>query len=186
MEFYNSDKPDDRLEGEEFSFVWVHSFPLFKWNEKEQKFESEHHPFTMPADLNAFKEAYESKDKEKILALKSCSYDLVLNGQEIGSGSQRIHIPEIQKQVFEILGLSEKEIEEKFGFFLEAYNYGAPFHSGMAIGLDRLLMILLKRQSIKDVIPFPKSTNANSLMDNCPSPVEIQQLEDLGIEIIKR
>lgn len=182
---YNSDKPDIREKENDLAFVWVYDFPLFKWNEIENKFESEHHPFTMPKDLQAFKEAFESKDKEKILALKSCSYDLVLNGQEIGSGSQRIHIPEIQKRVFEILGLSETEVNQKFGFLLEAYEYGAPYHSGMAIGFDRLLAILQNKKSIKDVIPFPKSTNANSLMDNCPSEVEENQLNEVHIKANK-
>lgn len=161
----------------QFSFVWVVNFPLFEYNEEEKRLVSKHHPFTM----------IEEKDLDKLkTAPELChakAYDLVLNGCEIGGGSIRIHKEDIQNEIFKTLKLTEKEIEEKFGFLVKALQYGAPPHGGMAYGLDRLVMLMLRKNSIRDVIAFPKVQNACELMTNSPSFVQENQLEDLNIKI---
>lgn len=162
-----------------FSFAWIREFPLFEWSEEEKKIVSVHHPFTSPhpEDLDLL-------EKEP-LKVRARAYDLVLNGYEIGGGSVRIHDMNLQHRIFKILSLNEREIEEKFGFFLEALTYGTPPHAGIALGFDRLVMLLAGENSIREVIPFPKTTSALCLLTGSPSPVSPAQLEELGIEIKK-
>jgi len=181
MEKYKSDKPDLRPElKNDFAFCWVVDFPLFKYNEEEKRWDSEHHPFTAPAacDLENLE-----KSPEKV---KSRSYDLVLNGMELGSGSVRIHRRELQQKIFNIIGISEEEAAKRFGFLLEAFQYGAPPHGGVAFGLDRLLAILSGESSIREVITFPKNSAAFCPLTSAPSNVEDKQLTELGITIKRR
>ena len=158
-------------------FVWVTDFPLLCWNADEKRIESEHHPFTSPhlEDVKML-----DTDPLKVRAL---AYDLVLNGYEIGGGSQRIHNSELQNKIFEILNLSKSAIQEKFGFFVEALEYGTPPHLGFAFGLDRIIMILAKTENIKDVIAFPKTQKASDLMMQTPAKVEKKQLHELKVQI---
>ncbi len=158
--------PEDR-----FEFVWVVDFPMFEV--EEGKVKALHHPFTMPKDL----------DKEYVEEIESIAYDIVLNGVELGGGSVRIHKPEIQQEVFKLLGISDEEAAEKFGFLVEALKYGAPPHAGLAFGLDRLIMLLTKRNSIRDVIAFPKTQSAQCLLTQAPSPVDREQLKELSIRV---
>lgn len=159
----------------QYEFVWVTDFPLFTWNEDEKRMDSEHHPFTSPnlEDLHLME-----KDP---LKMRSSGYDIVLNGYEIGGGSQRIHNSELQQKVFERLKLTPEELQSKFGFFLEALSYGTPPHLGIALGLDRIVMILTQTDNIRDVIAFPKTQKASDLMMECPSSVAAEQLKDLHI-----
>lgn len=164
-----------------FEFVWVIDFPLFRFEEEDGRFYAEHHVFTMPKD--EYLKFLDSKDKSEIESIRANCYDLVLNGHEVTSGSIRIHKPEIQKKVFNIIGLSDEEAKKKFGFILEAFRYGAPPHGGAAVGFDRIVAILCGLNSITDTIAFPKTLKASSLMDDCPSEVSQEQLEELGIEL---
>lgn len=176
---YQTDKPDlrkDKNNPEEFSFIWITNFPMFEYSETENKIVAAHHPFCMPDNIDNL-----DKDPLKIYAK---SYDLVLNGVELLSGSIRVHKPEIQRKIFKILRLSENEIEEKFGFLLNSFSYGAPPHGGFAIGLDRLIQILLKSNSIREVIAFPKNKEAKEIMLNSPSFIEKKQLKEVHIETI--
>lgn len=159
----------------QYEFLWVTDFPLFSWNEEEKRLESEHHPFTSPnpSDLHLL-------DTEP-LSIRSSGYDIVLNGYEIGGGSQRIHNSELQQKIFEKLNLKPEELKSKFGFFLEALSYGTPPHLGIALGLDRLMMILTNTENIRDVIAFPKTQKASDLMMECPSAVGKQQLKELKL-----
>jgi aspartyl-tRNA synthetase len=166
---------------DKFEFLWVTDFPLFSWNEDEKRFDPEHHPFTSPKD--EYLEMLDSDDPEIIKNIKADCYDLVLNGVELGSGSIRIHKSDIQSKIFRMIGLSEKEAQEKFGFMLEAFKYGAPPHGGAAFGFDRIVALIEGQNSIKDFIAFPKTTSAMSLMDNSPGNVSEKQLEELGIKI---
>jgi len=161
----------------QYKFLWVTDFPLFSWNDEEHRLDSEHHPFTSPnpADLHLI-------DTEP-LNVRSSGYDLVLNGYEIAGGSQRIHNSELQQKIFEKLNLKPEELQAKFGFFLEALSYGTPPHLGIALGLDRLMMILTDTENIRDVIAFPKTQKASDLMMVCPSSVADKQLKELGIAI---
>ena len=154
---------------------------MFKYNEDEQRWESEHHPFTSlnEEDLNYL----ESKDFGKIRAR---SYDLVLNGNEIGSGSVRIHKKDMQKKIFDIIGLDEKEAQERFGFLLRAFEYGAPPHAGAAYGVDRLVAILTGLDSIRDTIAFPKTQKGNCLITDAPSDIREEQLTELNLMSIKQ
>ncbi|MFA5011145.1 MAG: aspartate--tRNA ligase [Ignavibacteria bacterium] len=172
------------LDDSKHEFVWITDFPLFNYDEEEKRFAGEHHVFTSPKD--EFMHFLDSKDKNEILSIRANCYDLVYNGNEIGSGSIRIHNSDIQKKVFNIIGLSDYESKEKFGFILEAFRYGAPPHGGVAFGFDRLVAMLCGTKSIRDVIAFPKTVSASSLMDNCPSVVHIEQLNELGIELKKK
>ncbi|ULQ58585.1 aspartate--tRNA ligase [Brucepastera parasyntrophica] len=162
-----------------FAFAWIVDFPMFEWNEEENKWDTAHHMFTMP------QEKYLDTLESDPGSVKGDLYDLVLNGYELASGSIRIHDPELQKRVFKIVGFSEEEGQKKFGFLTEAFRYGAPPHGGIAPGLDRLVMLMSGETSIKEVIAFPKNSFAQSPMDDCPSPVDQQQLDELHIKIIE-
>ncbi|MGZ5480291.1 MAG: amino acid--tRNA ligase-related protein, partial [Candidatus Aminicenantales bacterium] len=159
------------------AFCWVTDFPLFEWSEEEKRFVSMHHPFTSPReeDLGLLETA---PDK-----VRAKAYDLVLNGTEVGGGSIRIHDMDIQRRIFKALGLTDEETEEKFGYFLEALGYGAPPHGGIAHGFDRLVMFLAGEESIREVIPFPKTTGALDLMTGSPSAVAGRQLDELGLKL---
>jgi aspartyl-tRNA synthetase len=160
-------------------FLWVTDFPLFFFNEEEKRLDSNHHPFTAPrpGDIPLL--------DSQPLAVQAIAYDLVLNGVELGGGSRRIHDLALQKKVFQLLGLEDREIEERFGFFLKALNYGAPPHLGIALGFDRLLMLLLGEDSIREVIAFPKTTSSLCLLTGSPSTVSQRQLDELGITVKK-
>ena len=166
------------INNSEYRFVWVTDFPLFEYSETEKSFTSSHHPFTMP-DIDDL-EKYGEQDPEKICSM---AYDVVLNGVEIGGGSIRIHREDIQKKVFRLLKLTDEEIESKFGFLMKALSYGAPPHGGIALGFDRMMMFLLKTDSIRDVIAFPKTQKAGCLMTDAPSAVETEQLDELHIRV---
>ncbi|MDY6062195.1 MAG: aspartate--tRNA ligase [Erysipelotrichaceae bacterium] len=163
-----------------YEFAWIVDFPMYEYSEEEQRFVAAHHPFTSP----------KIEDIDKLIDDKancySRAYDLVLNGYELLSGSIRIHNQELQAKVFEALGLSLEEAKDKFGFFLEAFEYGAPPHGGVGIGLERLIMILSNTDNIKDVVAFPKTASASDLMSGAPNDVDIKQLKDLGIALITK
>lgn len=171
------------LDDNKHEFVWIVDFPLFNYDEVEKRYAGEHHVFTSPKE--EYMNLLDSKDKDDILSIRANCYDLVYNGNEIGSGSIRIHNSDIQKKVFNIIGLSDEESAEKFGFILEAFRYGAPPHGGVAFGFDRLVAMLCGSKSIRDVIAFPKTVSASSLMDSCPSFVTETQLNELGIVLKK-
>ncbi|MCD6459835.1 aspartate--tRNA ligase [bacterium] len=164
----------------QFNLLWITEFPLFKYNENEKRLESEHHPFTAP-----FTEDIDKLDTDP-LNIRSSSYDLVMNGCEIASGSLRIHNFELQQKIFELLNLDKKTIQQQFGFFIEALKYGAPPHAGIAPGLDRIIMLMLGLPNIRDVIAFPKTQKASCLMSKSPSPVSEAQLKELEIRIPKK
>ena len=168
----------DLLDKNEYRFVWVTEFPLLEWNEEENRYTAMHHPFTMLMDEDI--PLIESGDLGKIRAK---AYDIVLNGNEIGGGSVRIHQNDIQEKMFEMLGFTREAAYEQFGFLLNAFKYGVPPHAGLAYGLDRLVMLMAKVDSIRDVIAFPKVKDASCLMTESPSRVSEQQLEELGLEV---
>ena len=167
----------DLIPKNQFNFLWITQFPFFEWDEESQTWMAMHHPFTMPMD-----ECLDDLDThpEKVVAK---AFDLVLNGTELSSGSIRITDYELQQKMFEALGMDDAEIEAKFGFLVDAYKYGAPPHGGLGIGLDRLAMVMLQAESLRDVVAFPKVQNASELMSECPSPVDPESLEVLGIQI---
>ncbi len=167
-------KDNDLIDQNKFAFAWIVDWPLFEYDEESKRYNAMHHPFTMPKD---------NKFDSEILELKARAYDVVLNGYEIGGGSVRINNTELQSKMFELLGLDDEEVQEKFGFYLEAYEYGAPVHSGIAFGLDRLVMILSKKESIKDVIAFPKNTSAREVMMDSPTSVDMEALQELSIKV---
>ena len=162
---------------DEYRFVWITEFPLLEWSEEEERFVAMHHPFTMPMDEDI---QYIDSDPGRVRAK---AYDIVLNGVEIGGGSVRIHQNDIQEKMFEVIGLTKESAEDKFGFLLTAFKYGVPPHAGLAYGLDRLLMLMCKADTIRDVMAFPKVKDASDLMSEAPNVVDPVQLDELGISI---
>lgn len=160
-----------------FEFVWITEFPLLEWSDEQNRFTAMHHPFTMPMEEDL---AIIDTDPGKVRAK---AYDIVLNGNEIGGGSVRIHQDDIQEKMFECLGFTREQAYERFGFLLDAFKYGVPPHAGLAYGLDRLVMLMAKQDSIRDVIAFPKVKDASCLMTNAPDYVDEAQLKELGIDI---
>mgnify|MGYP005774917243 FL=1 len=167
------------LDKNDYKFLWVTEFPQFEWSDEEERFVAMHHPFTMPMD----------EDLDKLESdpgsVRAKAYDIVLNGTEIGGGSVRIHQADVQQRMFKALGLSPEVANEKFGFLLDAFKYGVPPHAGLAYGLDRLVMLMAKRDSIRDVIAFPKVKDASCLLTNAPDVVDEKQLRELSIDIIQ-
>ncbi len=168
------------LNPDEFKFLWVTEFPLFEYDEEEGRYAAKHHPFTSPMDEDL---EFLDTDPGKVRAK---AYDIVLNGVELGGGSIRIHIQELQAKMFKLLGFTEEDANTKFGFLLDAFKYGTPPHGGMAFGLDRIIMLMAKAGSIRDVIAFPKVQNASSPMDNAPDVVDEKQIQELHIDITKQ
>lgn len=169
----------DIINEDDFNFLWVTDFPLLEYSQEQDRYVSKHHPFTMPfeEDLHLL-----DTSPEKV---RSKAYDIILNGTEIGGGSVRIHQSEIQEKMFEVLGFSKEEANDRFGFLLDAFKYGVPPHAGLAYGLDRLVMIMAKEDSIRDVIAFPKVKDASCLMTEAPNTVDEKQLDELGINIVQ-
>ena len=163
------------IKADDYKLLWITDFPSFEWSEEENRFVACHHPFTSPKD----------SDIDKLINDKancySKAYDIVINGYEVGGGSIRIHDQNVQAKIFEALGFTEEDAKEKFGFFLDAFKFGAPPHGGLAFGLDRLTMLLTNTENIRDVIAFPKTASATDLMSECPNIVDLKQLDELGI-----
>jgi len=174
----------DMIDADKLNFVWVTDFPLLEYDYDAKRFTSTHHPFTSPRP--EYIDKLDSLTPEEAGRVKALAYDIVLNGSEIGGGSIRIANSDVQRSIFKLLGISEEEAKVKFSFLLEALEYGAPPHGGLALGLDRVMMILLKRDSIRDVIAFPKTQKGQCLMSSAPSPVSDDQLEELSIKVIER
>ena len=173
----------------DFRFLWVTNFPMFEWDEGEKSWMAAHHPFTSPheEDMPKLEAGVESlhDPQSELSAVRALAYDVVLNGTELGSGSIRIHRQDVQSRIFRALGMSEEEARARFGFFLEALEYGTPPHGGIALGLDRIVMILAGAESLREVIPFPKTARAVDLMVDAPTPVGEKQLRELGIQVKK-
>ncbi|MDR0868222.1 MAG: aspartate--tRNA ligase [Planctomycetota bacterium] len=176
-------KMENLTRADDFQFVWVTEFPLFEYSDEHKRWESCHHPFTMinEQDLPRFMDGTLTKDSD-LGGIRSTSYDIVLNGWELASGSVRIHNSAVQAQVFRILGISEEEAKERFGFFIDALKYGTPPHAGIAPGIDRLLALILGVDNIREVVAFPKTQKAADLMTGAPATVDAKQLRDLGIK----
>ena len=173
-------KNNGLIDEDQFNLLWVTEFPLLEYNEDEGRYVAMHHPFTSPMDEDL---EYLETEPGRVRAK---AYDIILNGCELGGGSIRIFDDRLQEKMFDIIGLSKEQAHERFGFLLEAFKYGVPPHGGMAYGFDRLVMLLTKSESIRDVIAFPKVQNASELMSNAPDTVDAKQLEELGIEISKK
>jgi aspartyl-tRNA synthetase len=173
----------------DFRFLWVTNFPMFEWDEGEKTWMAAHHPFTSPheEDMAKLESGVEALHDplSPLSAVRALAYDVVLNGTELGSGSIRIHRQDVQSRIFRALGMTEEEARARFGFFLEALEYGTPPHGGIALGLDRIVMILAGAESLREVIPFPKTARAVDLMVDAPTPVSEKQLRELGIAIRK-
>jgi aspartyl-tRNA synthetase len=170
----------DLVDNSIYKFLWVTEFPMFDYSEEEDRFVAVHHPFTSPMD-----EDFELCSTEPMKA-RAKAYDIVINGQEAGGGTVRIHRREVQEKMFSILGFTPEDIKERFGFFVDAFRYGAPPHGGLALGLDRLVMLLTKTDSIKEVIAFPKVQTASCLMTGAPDLVEEKQLRELHVQSIEK
>ncbi len=167
------------LDKNEYKFIWITEFPLLEWSEEQNRYTAMHHPFTMPIEEDL---QYIDTDPGRVRAK---AYDIVLNGNEIGGGSVRIFNQEIQSKMFEVLGFTPEQAKEQFGFLLNAFKYGVPPHAGLAYGLDRLVMLMAKEDSIRDVIAFPKVKDASDLMTEAPTPVDQKQLDELGLQIVR-
>ena len=167
------------LDKNEYRFVWITEFPLLEWSDEEERFVAMHHPFTMPMEEDL--DRLESDPG----SVRAKAYDIVLNGTEIGGGSVRIFQDDVQERMFKAIGMPVEEAEEKFGFLLNAFKYGVPPHAGLAYGLDRLVMLMAKMDSIRDVIAFPKVKDASCLMTEAPNTVDDKQLRELSIAIVK-
>ena len=170
-------RQQDLLKKDDFKFLWVTQFPLLEYSEEQGRFVAMHHPFTMPMEEDW------GKIDEDPGSVRAKAYDIVLNGTELGGGSVRIHQADIQAKMFEVLGFTPEKAKEQFGFLLEAFKFGVPPHAGLAYGLDRLAMLMVGADSIRDVIAFPKVKDASCLMTEAPTPVDEKQLQELGIEI---
>ena len=168
------------LHKDEYKFLWITEFPLLEWSEEQNRFVAMHHPFTMPME----------EDLDKIDtdpgAVRAKAYDITLNGTEIGGGSIRIHQNDIQSKMFEVLGFTKEQAQNQFGFLLDAFKYGVPPHAGLAYGLDRLIMLMAKEDSIREVIAFPKVKDASCLMSGAPDVVDPKQLAELDIAVIEK
>lgn len=166
------------LSKDDYKFLWVTEFPLLEWSEEQQRFAAMHHPFTMPME----------EDLDKIDtdpgAVRAKAYDIVLNGTELGGGSVRIFQNDVQAKMFEVLGFTKEQAEERFGYLLNAFKYGVPPHAGLAYGLDRLIMLMTKEDSIREVIAFPKVKDASCLMTGAPGVVDEKQLDELELKIV--
>lgn len=170
------------IDDTKLNFLWVTDFPLFEYSGQDRRFYSKHHPFTSPkAEFIPILDSLKPEQADSVLAQ---AYDVVLNGVEIGGGSIRINNPEVQSKIFSLLGITKEEADEKFSFLVDALKYGAPPHGGIALGLDRIMMILLRKKSIRDVIAFPKTTKGQCLMSNAPSPVSPEQLQELNLKVV--
>jgi len=166
----------------DYAWVWVVNFPLFEYDEEERRYTSTHHPFTAPLDEDLAK--MDSGEREVVESIKSKAYDIVVNGSEVGGGSIRIHRMDVQQKVFALLGITEEQQKNKFGFLLDALQYGAPPHGGIALGLDRLVMILRNISNIRDVIAFPKTQSGADLMCGAPAPIDEKQLREANIRAV--
>jgi aspartyl-tRNA synthetase len=164
-------------EASSYQFLWVTDFPMFEWDEEGKRWAAAHHPFTSPHEQDM------DKLESDPASVRALAYDVVLNGTELGSGSIRIHRQDIQQKIFKALGMTPDEAQARFGFFLEALTYGTPPHGGIALGLDRIVMILAGADSLREVIPFPKTAKAVDLMVDAPTPVSEAQLRELSIAI---
>ncbi len=175
---HQTDKPDLRnpQKNEQFAFVWITDFPLFKYDENEKRWTSEHHPFTAPegGDIQLAEDSWKNT--------KALAYDLVLNGVEVGSGSIRIHQPQLQEKIFKIIGIDQQEAASRFGFLIQALKYGAPPHGGFALGIDRFLSLLANEKTIREVITFPKTQSGWCLLTDAPSPINKKQLDELNLK----
>ncbi|UCG35048.1 MAG: aspartate--tRNA ligase [Candidatus Omnitrophota bacterium] len=185
MKKYSSDKPDlkeidPKCAKDEFRFLWVVDFPMFEYNEEEKRWQALHHPFTSPKEEDIY-----NLEKKDLTHIQARAYDLVLNGEEIGSGSVRINTIDLQKKIFKVLGISDEDAEKKFGFLLRSFKYGAPPHAGVAFGLDRLYAIISGSESIREVIAFPKTQRGISPLSGAPSYVDQKQLGELYIKAIE-
>ena len=166
------------IDHDKYNFLWVTEFPLLEWSEEENRFVAVHHPFTMPMD-----EDIPLLDTNPG-AVRAKAYDIVLNGTELGGGSVRIHQGDIKEIMFEMVGFTKEQAQERFGFLLDAFKYGVPPHAGLAYGLDRMIMLMVKADSIRDVMAFPKVKDASDLMSEAPNIVDEQQLEELCIKVV--
>ena len=158
----------------QFNFLWVTDWPMFEYDPELDRLFAMHHPFTMPVG---------EQFSDNPIETKANAYDIVLNGYELGGGSIRINNPQLQQQMFNLLSMDDQEVQDKFGFFIEAYQYGAPYHGGLAIGLDRFSMLLTNSESIRDVIAFPKNNKAQDLMMEAPNTISSEQLQELHIKL---
>ena len=170
-------KTMELIDNNKYNFLWVTEFPLLEWDEEDERFVAVHHPFTMPMDEDI---PYLDSDPGRVRAK---AYDIVLNGTELGGGSVRIHQGDIQSKMFEMLGFTPEQAHSQFGFLLDAFKYGVPPHAGLAYGLDRMIMLMVKADSIRDVMAFPKVKDASCLMSEAPNVVDPKQLDELCIKV---